>query len=270
MRLISSLFLFGCVLCIAISCRKPQTIEESNRKGNPSQKLQYDDSVFYLKSTNKTYMPLNGKTGVYTAFPDNLRIDRTTGAITMDLKGTDGESQTGMWYKIKYQSLNNEVDSTMILLSGITYVDKFYYFAANDSIVYPIYNADPFNPLPAASFFSKDKGLALDPATGQINLQKTMRDGFFNGKSWQTATIEYTLNDKSNSSPNQIDIVLYYYHTINDVPKAVSDIMQAHQAMTLGMRMAPIPPTNGILNESLPSELSLFKPRPPCIVIIPH
>ena len=150
MRLISSLLLISFTLCLALSCRKPQNIEETNPKGGSTQKLNYGDSILYLKSTDITYAPLSGKTGVYTAFPDNLKIDRTTGAITLGLKGTDGESQTGMWYKIKYQSASNEADSTLILISGITYIDKLCYFSADDTMVKPIYNADPDKTIPSA------------------------------------------------------------------------------------------------------------------------
>src|SRR4051812_32068944 len=81
-------------------------------------KLSYGDSVFYLKSTSYTVAPINPKAGSYAAFPNNLKIDNTTGVITVTLKDKAGESQTGLRYKIKFTSANNEVDSAYITISG--------------------------------------------------------------------------------------------------------------------------------------------------------
>src|SRR5881398_1808379 len=114
--------------------------------------LSYGDSVFYLKSTSYTVAPVNAKAGTYTAFPNNLKIDHATGAITVTLKDADGQSQTGLRYKIKFTSAGNEADSTYITISGINYIDKFYDLSKNDSIIYPVYNADVSKELPAGNY----------------------------------------------------------------------------------------------------------------------
>jgi hypothetical protein len=271
------------LFCITIVVTSLFLLTQCNKKdcgcvpppnpGVSNLKLGYGDSVFYLKNTDYTIAPLNGKTGTYTAFPDNLIIDRTTGAITVKLKGVDGESQTGMKYRITYKSnITNEVDSTFILLSGITYVDKFYYLSQNDSIIYPIYNGDPAKAIPSGNYdLDNDNKLAINPSNGQINIKESMRRGFLGSQfntSWKIASIEYAVNDNSKSVTNEIDIVIYYYHTLSDVPSNVSALMQAHQQLTVGMRTAPIPSTTGAIDNNLPSNLSLFKPRPPCVIIV--
>lgn len=241
-------------------------------------KLAYGDSVFYLKSADYTLVPLMKGSGTYTAFPNNLQIDPKTGVINVTQKGTDGESQTGLWYKIKFQSdASNDTDSTFLLLSGISYVDKFYNLAQNDSIIFPIYNGDPATPLPAGNYdLTSDNKFAINANNGQINIKECMRRGFFNssgqmGTTWKVATIKYAINDRSQQVTNKIDVVIYYYPTLAEVPANVSALMQAHQQMTVGMRSLPaIPSTSGPIDNNLPSELSLSKPRPPCLVIIGH
>ena len=236
-------------------------------------KLSYGDSVFYLSNTDYNIVPLNGKTGTYTAFPDNLRIDKNSGRITITTKGNDGESQTGLRYKITFKSSDGkEVDSTEILLSGITYVDRFYNLSQNDSIIYPIYNADLTNQVPAGNYgIDRNNNLAINPANGQINIKESFRRGYFkNGqtKDWEVAKIKYAINDDSKGALNEIDIIIYYYHTMAEVPSNVSALMQAHRGMTIGLRTPPISATLGEVDNNIPGNLSLFKPRPPCVIIV--
>lgn len=265
MRILSLLVLSAAVFFTA--CHK-QSVKDNNSK------LSYGDSVFYLKSTAYTITPVNGKQGTYTAFPDNLEIDQTTGAITVALKGNDDESQTGLRYKIKYTNNSNEADSTYITISGITYIDRFYDLSKNDSIIYPIYNADVSEELPLGNYnISSDNKLALSASNGQININETIRRGFFNSQpnaSWKQITIRYATNDKSNSVNNSIDVILYYYDSMSKVPSNVSALMQAHQRMMVGINGVTIPSTTGAADYNLSGDLSLFKPRPPCIIIVGH
>jgi hypothetical protein len=239
-----------------------------------SNKLSYGDSVLYLKSTSYTVSPTNAKAGSYTAFPNNLNIDNTTGTITVTLKGTDGQSQTGLRYKIKFTSAANEVDSTYLTISGINYIDRFYDLSKNDSIIYPIYNADVSKELPSGNYsIGSDNKLAINPANGQIDIKETIRRGFFDNQlnaSWKQTTIKYSSNDNSSGAGNTMDLILYYYNSINDVPSNVSALMQAHQRMMVGMNGPAIPSTIGPADHNLSSDLSLSKPRPPCLIIIAH
>lgn len=237
-------------------------------------RLTYGDSVLYLKNNDYTVRPLLSRKGTYTAYPNNLTIDNETGVITVTSKGTDGESQTGMWYKISFRSDAGELDSTFILLSGITYLDRFYHLSQNDSIIHPIYNGDPLKALPQGNYaLTSDNKFAIDAANGQININECKRRGFFGGAqtnaSWKIATVKYAINDKSDGAPNKVDLVIYYYKTLSDVPRNVSSLMQAHQQMTLGIRSLPsIPATTGPVDNNLPGNLSLSKPRPPCVIIV--
>jgi hypothetical protein len=253
-----------------LACKKHSVTD------NPpaNNKLGYGDSVFYLKTTTYTVSPINAKAGTYTAFPNNLKIDNATGAITVILKGNDGQSQTGLRYKINFTSVNNEMDSTYITISGITYIDRFYDLSKNDSIIHPIYNADILKELPPGNYnISNDGKLAIDAANGQINIKETIRRGFFDNQinaSWKQTTIKYSTKDNSNSTNNNVDVILYYYNSINDVPSNVSALMQAHQRMAVGINGPSVPSTFAPVDNNLSSDLSLSRPRPPCIVIVGH
>ena len=130
------------------------------------------------------------------------------------------------------------------------------------------------NTLPSGNYdIAHDDKFAMNAVNGKINLRECMRRGFFGSGSsntkWKIATVKYALDDNSNRTINKIDIVIYYYHTMNDVPSNVSALMQAHQQMTLGLRTLPfIPSTIGAIDNNLPGNLSLSKPRPPCVIIV--
>jgi hypothetical protein len=251
------------------ACKKHTT---RDNPATTTTKLSYGDSVFYLKSTSYTIAPVNSQPGTYSVFPNNLKIDNATGAITVAVKGNDGQSQTGLRYKIKFTSSNNEVDSTYIIISGITYIDRFYFLSKSDSIISPVYNADLRNGLPSGNYnLSSDNKLAISSTNGQINIKETIRKGFFDDLShprWKQFTIKYASNDKSNGVENSTDLILYYYNTINDVPSNVSALMQTHQRMLLGIDSPEIPLTSAPTDNNLSSDLSFFKPRPPCVVIV--
>lgn len=250
-----------------LACKK-KPASDNPQPANKS--LSYGDSVFYLKSTSYIISPQTARSGTYSAFPNNLNINNSTGAITVGLKGNDGQSQTGLRYKIKFTSANNETDSAYIVISGINYVDRFYNLSNNDSTIFPIYNADQTKELPSGGY-SGDNKLALNSLTGQINVKETIRRGFFDNQintSWKQTTIKYNTNDNSANANNSIDIILYYYNSANDVPSNVSALMQAHQRMAVGVNGQAVPSTVGAVDNNLSSDLSLSKPRPPCIVIV--
>jgi hypothetical protein len=265
--------IFGLFL-LGLSCKKNN---EGTSGGNPTAetgvKLSYGDSVFYLKNQSSDYIitPLNQSSGTYSAYPEGLDMNAATGAINVS------QSETGLRYKIKFTSAGGPAknDSTFIVLSGINYLDKFYYFAQNDTIVRPVYNADPAKPVPAGTYgLSGNSKLAINNANGQINLKKTIQNGLFSddpqNSEWRKIKLDYKSTDNSASAKNRIEMVVYVYNTINDVPSNVSLLMRAHQPMVFGINQSLIPVTTAAPDLSVNNEVSISKPRPPCIVIILH
>ncbi|RYY93885.1 MAG: hypothetical protein EOO11_18955 [Chitinophagaceae bacterium] len=261
--------LFFALICAAACSKRPAT---GNDPG--AGRLSYGDSIVYLRSADYSISPNRGA-GQYSAFPDNLLIDPATGRITVRNIGKAGESQTGIRYRIRYQPADGPADSTYIVLGGINYLDRIYNFAANDTLMQPLYNGTPAGLLPPGAYgIQADSRLAIDAATGVINLKESLRRGMFdlpaeNGE-WEEVTVRYKTRDGSNEATNSIDVALYYYNSMADIPSNVSVAMRAHQAQIIGIAQTPIPLTSGPVDNDLPDNLSLTKPRPPCIIVIPH
>jgi hypothetical protein len=227
--------------------------------------LSYGDSVFYIKNQSSDYIvsPLNARAGTYTAFPEGLEIDKSSGAINVS------KSEKGMRYRVTFKSPSGDSSSAFIVISGINFIDKYYRLSEADSVAFPVYNADPSKNLPSASF-DEDKvagnsGCAIKTNNGQINLRESIRNGIF-GSTPRNNTrkdfeVKYRLDDKSGKALNSIKILIYYYDTMNDVPQDLVQTVNDHLAMT-------IQPNNTTIGNSLIKEAA--KPRPPCIVIIAH
>jgi hypothetical protein len=255
-------------------CRK-KTSDEQNGPGTQPYSLTYPAAVFYLQSNDYIVSPSISKQGNYVAFPDDLNINAATGQITVSLKGRENkESQTGLKYKIVFTS-GSVKDSTFITIAGINYQDRIFTLAQNDTLVKPFYNASGTLPVPAGSVFtSSNNKLSIDPATGVINLKKTIENGFFNddpqNNQWRVVTIKYVTNDASTSDKNNLDVVVYYYTDTNNIPSNVSSAMRAHQGLLLGLDPVNIPVTTAPVDQSISNIVSVSKPRPPCIIIIGH
>lgn len=264
-------FLLGIIILALTACKKKPVNDDPVNDG----KLSYgSDSVFFLRAQAYTISPNISKTGTYTAFPDNLVIDPLTGKVTVTMMGKGGESQTGLKYKILFQESGTEFkDSTYITLAGINYLDRIYYLSQNDTIISPVYNADVNKSTPNGTYgIQMDNEVGINPQNGQINLKECIRRGLFdtpveNGE-WEEVTILYKSNDGSNNVTNRIDVALYYYHTLADVPHNVSEVMRAHQRQVLGVSQTAVPITTGPFDNDLPDNLSLTKPRPPCVIIV--
>lgn len=259
-------------LFVLVNCsKKESTISTA------STRLRYSDSIFYLQNQAYTVAPEGNRRGTYRAVPDNLEIDPTTGKVTVKVEGKDNVSQTGLWYKIIFEpGSGGTKDSTYIMISGVNYVDRFYFLDQHQTIISPIYNGDPLQPVQAGHFQSDDASLPIDATTGQINIAKIDFNKLFNGEPWKKVTVKYNLYDKSGGVENRIDIILYNYSKWDAVPSMVSQIMKAHQHMTLRLDTDPIQTATGTDNTRLPdyfkefdvNNYSTWKPRPPCVVIV--
>lgn len=232
-------------------------------------KLDYGTSVVYPRNGPADYIvqPVQPKAGFYTAFPEGLSIDAATGAVNVS------KSETGLQYTVVYTAQNGDSSSTPLLLSGVSYPDRYFNLAAGDSIVAPIYNGDPKALLPATgNVFEEGRkvsrsGLSINPANGRINLLQTVRNGFFGREPAKDEKNEieivYRLNDNSQGAQNSIKVKLYYYNTISEVPEYLQEILQERDGLFGNIN------SNGAAALS-PLRARGLKPRPPCVVIIAH
>lgn len=268
------LFLY-CVICasaVLISCKKTITDQSITQPppivpppAGDSFQLSYGDSIFYLSATEDTVIvnPIESKIGKYFSFPEGLEIDSATGAINI------GESEAGMRYRVTYKNAAGDSSNAYIVISGINFPDKYYYVDQNDTMAFPVYNADPAKELPKGNFdedrVANNSGCAMRTTNGQINLTESIRNGLF-GDTPKNDTrkdfeVRYSLDDKSGKAGNKIKILLYYYDKSSDVPADLTQTVKDHQAMTLLPNNSPI--SNNLISAAA-------KPRPPCIIVIAH
>jgi hypothetical protein len=253
---------------LVISCSKSSTGNSS------SMTLSYGDSILYLKNQSSDFIvyPTENGQGIYTAFPDGIELNPTTGAINIS------KSETGLRYRITFTSTSGETASTTVVLSGITYYDKFYHLSLGDSIAMPVYNANMNRALPLnGSTFDEGNnansgGCSVKTVNGQINLAQTVRNGVFGtvpqNDAKQEFDIFYRLNDQSGNAKNKIRVKVYYYATMNDV---AADLLQTlndreSQGVFLGNSYSNLLSSSSTLRTT--SNLAVAKPRPPCVIII--
>jgi len=261
-------------LFVLSSCKK----DAGGAVTDPSNfSLSYGDSILYQKLTAGDYIvsPQNNLPGNYTAFPEGIEINDRTGAINLS------KSETGLRYKINFMPDGSTKEySTTVLLSGINYLDAFYYLSKNDTVALPVYNGNPQASLPLVNSGTafdiglgcNNEGIAVSIKDGKINLAQTIRNGFF-GRYPDNGTrrefeLKYKIDDKSQQFVSTLKIKLYYFETMNDVTPDLIQLLQDRQGTVFGPNM------NAFAGELMNSPAGIggiakaAKPRPPCIFII--
>jgi hypothetical protein len=270
------------VLVILSSCKK------ENTGGNPpppppGNDLSYEDSIFYLKNQASDYivLPLQNRQGQYSGFPEGIDIDQNSGAINIS------KSETGLRYRISFVPAGT-TDSihTVIVISGINFLDGFYKLTTADSVIRPLYNANANSSVPGVSNGTafdigsgcNSAGCNVNIAVGSINLAQTVRNGVFgatpSNNDRHEFDLNYEINDKSGKAPNTIRVKLYYFDSISDVTQEVYDIINSREGALFGVQPRPIPfassmtSINSIGDQTAILGKAVPKPRPPCIFIL--
>ncbi|MBL7740040.1 MAG: hypothetical protein JNK14_12555 [Chitinophagaceae bacterium] len=222
--------------------------------------LSYGDSIIYLKVQSGDYIvkPTEHRAGIYEGFPDGIEIDDVTGEINVS------KSETGLRYRITHTAPDGTITTAKVVLSGITFPDKYYHLSQNDSIAFPVYNADVSRILPVTgSIFDEGNGAntggcSVKTTNGQINLKETIRNGVFGSTPQNDVRkdfdIAYRLNDASGKAVNKIRVRLYYYERMSDVPADLLETLQDRADQGVFLR------TTGTAR--------IAKPRPPCVIIV--
>jgi hypothetical protein len=229
-------------------------------------KLAYPDSVFYVTSTHDYFVsPVNPASGRYFSFPEGLSIDQGSGQINVS------KSDAGLKYRVSFVE-NGKPDtlSTFIVISGINYLDGFYNLAKGDSILKPVYNANPAAAVPgigSGSTFDvglscNKQGCSVNERNAEINLAKTVRNGVFgttpSNNDRHEFEMTYRIKDNSNQADNLLKVKLYFFNSMNEVTQEAFDIISSRQGTIIG-------PSNVT---TVPVANRVAKPRPPCIFII--
>jgi hypothetical protein len=274
------ILIFTLVLPFAIlSCKKTNAPNPVPPPAGYS--LSYGDSIFYLKNQASDYIvtPIQARTGLYRGFPEGIDVDQNTGAINVS------KSETGLRYRVTFfPDGSTDSFSTVILISGINFLDGFYKLTTADSILKPIYNANTNSTIPGVNNGSafdigsgcNSAGCNVNTALGSINLAQTVRNGVFgatpSNNDRHEFDLNYRINDKSGETLNTIRVKLYYFDSINDVTPEVYDIIASREGALFGIqpRYIPFQQFTSVNSTSQVTVLgtAVPKPRPPCIFIL--
>jgi hypothetical protein len=254
--------------CLAAACSKKDGASSPVTVVPPGFTLNYGDSVLFLQNQATDYIvkPVSTQlTGVYTGFPEGIEIDSKTGAINLS------KSEMGLRYRISFLPDGaKDTINTMVLLSGINFLDGFYNLSTADSILRPIYNGTKGNTVPGlnnGSVFDEGSGCNsagcnVDIAAGSINLAQTVRNAVFGSKPTNNDRHEfqmnYRINDKSAKALNTLRVKLYYFNSMADVTQEAYDIISSRSGTIL--RTSAGARADGTTRAA--------KPRPPCIFIV--
>lgn len=273
---------FLLVVIIFSACNKSDSSGAIITPGDSSS-LSYGDSVFFVKEGDQDniVMPQGNLKGKFSGFPEGIELDQVTGAINVD------KSETGLRYRISFIPDNNPHDTlkTIVLLSGISYLDKIYYLDQQQNKAYAVYNGRTENILPGdANLFDEgggcnSVGVAVNIKDGSIDLAKTIANGVFgdvpkNGAQ-KEVELRYKLDDKSNQAVNRLKVKLYFFETSNDITQDLVGEMNERRNQDMFIGLNPQPPFLSVYNPhntglmvSSNGILGTAKPRPPCIFLV--
>lgn len=265
-----SIILLGVLAQLLFSCDKTQTTPNPNPDPNPKPTvLSYGDSILYIKNQASDYivLPNLSKAGTYLSFPEGMEIDPSTGAINVS------KTDAGLKYKVSFiETGKKDTVSTFVTISGINYLDGFYKLTTADSIIRPLYNANPNISIPginSGSLFDlgsgcNSQGCTVNATDGKINLAETVRNGVFgstpSNNDRHEFELNYQINDKSGKATNTLKVKLYYFNTVNDITPEAYDIIASRQG-TIFLTGLQTP---------VATQAKVGKPRPPCIFIVGH
>jgi hypothetical protein len=268
------IFFYLLIVFAFISSCKKNSPSDPGAVVPPDFKLSYGDSVFFLKNQAADYIisPVQMVAGTYGGFPEGIEIDTKTGAINVS------KCETGLRYRISFKP-DGATDSftTVLLISGINFLDGFYKLTTKDSILNPVYNAKNTNPVPGTgngSIFDEGAncngaGCKVDVSNGTINLAETVRNGVFGttpaNNDRHEFQMNYRINDKSGKALNTLKVKLYYFDSINDVTQEAYDIIASRDGAVFRSNS-----TAGltVVNAKPFGSVKASKPRPPCIFIL--
>lgn len=265
-RQLIALFVSVFVITSVISCEKSP--------GDTPYTLSYGSSILYLKNQPGDYIvyPVQSRPGTYEGFPEGIEVDDNTGAINVS------DSESGLKYRITHTAPNGDTTSTVVLISGLQFTDKFYRFSQSDTTAFPVYNGNAANPIPlSGSSFDENNtantgGCSVKTTDGQINLAQTVRNGVFGAVPQNDVRrdfdIEYRLNDESGKALNKIRVRLYWYNTMNDVPADLWQTLNDRQAQGVFIGMKYQLPEGMLYTARTSNSTAVAKPRPPCVILI--
>lgn len=263
-------------------------LDDENGQVFNCSKFSYADSIFFINSlTDNKIRPLENLAGRFTAFPEGLKIDTLTGEIDIN------KSETGLRYRISFRPVSspNTTCEFSLIIGGVNYLDKVYVINQNDFLAKPIFNGvlsglspcddddddddNDFDDDDECKFDEDgpsglklaDLGVEINKNTGVIDLKKTLENKAFGENPANGSTIEaklyYRLQDRSLGALNGINLKIFYFRTLNDVPQSLLNQIEEKRSGIME-QIEGVSFENARLRTDNPN----VKPRPPFLIIV--
>lgn len=243
-----SLIVFSTATCI-LACNKESitskdalslsAAQSTNVVTSICDQFSYGDTIFYPQELPSDYIihtttPL---TGTFGCFPDELKINTTNGDIDI----TEGE--TGLKYIVWFVPAGTtDTCKKFLYVSGIDYTDSIYSLAKKTSSARSVYNSTPGLKVSPNSIFDDSntvvtQGVALDKATGNIDLKKTIANGALGTNplpgTFKDFLLYYRISDKSNKALNKLSFRMYYFQNRTQIPASLKKQLLAKKSQVL-------------------------------------
>jgi len=266
MKIVSALLIIVTVAVVSSCSKSNDAIDVINSGNANTSKLAYPDSVFYVTNQQDYIVrPVSQTAGSYFSFPEGLSLDANSGAINVS------KSDAGLKYRVSFVA-NGKTDtiSTFIVISGINYLDGFYNLSKGDSILKPLYNANPQKAIPGINngttfdvgMNCNSQGCIVNQANAEINLAETVRSGVFGkvpaNNDRKEFEMTYRINDNSAKVDNKLRVKLYFFNSMADVTPEAFDIITSREGTIIGTGNTTVAPL----------AVKRARPRPPCIFIV--
>jgi hypothetical protein len=267
------IILVSASLFFAASCAKTAYTPSQPAFFSTDQTFSPDYGMSVIYGTSGFAQPENRPgVGQYVGWPAGIMVDPSSGAIDL------AHSIRGARYNVGFiNSYTHDTSYNQVILSGIAYPYGVAIMDQGDTLLTPWYNADAsgaaltnlmaggnnrFDEPSPEGVTAAAQHLIVDPATGNINLNQSLKAGLFganpvNGAT-QQVTIYSSLNDQTGGAVVPTTVIFHYYNALSDVPASLLNSIQANTPPT------PRVQTDG---EAKPTPQPAT-PRPPHIVIV--
>ena len=257
---IITLFALSIVACSKESVNNSASINASatdNLAVSPCDKFAYPDTIFYpqVSLTDYKIKPVTAQTGTYGAFPDGLKINKSSGLIDIN------ESETGLKYIVWFLATGSkDTCKKFIIISGVNYVDSIFTMNGMPAVSTPVYNAttkekvdcaggcefddghdddngNGFADEPPAGEEVIPQGVVMNKSTGVIDFKRSFQNGAL-GKSPKNGTfkdfiLNYRIGDPSAKALNTIGFRMYYYKYKSQIPDSLINIINAKKSLVI-------------------------------------
>lgn len=273
------IILLSLSILVFISCKR---VDPNERNLNTiCEAFSYSDTVFYINdAASYKILPQQNLNGIFSSVPEGLALDSLTGEIDINA------SESGLKYRVSFSPANSDQSCELdIVISGVNYLDKIYVIDQQEQIAFPVFNGDSsgVSPCPEdddddddACKFDEDGpdgtdlsdiGIEVSASTGEIDLEQTILNNAFglnpeNGSTLDV-TLYYRLKDNSLGALNSLNLRLFYFETLPEVPQSLIDEIEDKNKQLLGLNTS-----NSYINARLAQDNLRVKPRPPYLIIV--